>query len=138
MSPASYLTAPPRVAGASIASRKSRARAGYDRVMPFVIVSAVVSVLAFGAAAAFAVVRGLALWRGFRSFSGQLGEALDHVSQAGERASEKASTLGDGNEALTPSLERLATSRAQLSVVLAAVSDVRASLGGVTGVMPKK
>jgi hypothetical protein len=84
---------------------------------------------------AFLVLRTIALWRGFRSFSGPIAEALAAVNASAEATSLKADALAGGSERMARSLDRLARSRARLTVLTSAIAEVRAAVGGF---MPRK
>ncbi|MGH3103069.1 MAG: hypothetical protein ACRDN6_03100 [Gaiellaceae bacterium] len=101
------------------------------------LLAGLLSLLAVAAALVFATFRTLELWRTFRAVSAALGEALERVSLAGEQTARLAAAPGE-REDLGRSLGRLAVTRARFSVLLAAWSDVRASVTRVTDVYPRK
>src|SRR5713226_4989900 len=92
MSPASYLTAPPRVAGASIATHKSVASiAALGLLLWLALLLLVVSVTA---GAAFVVLRALALWRSVKSFAAALENAVTALVATAARLTAEAEALG--------------------------------------------
>jgi hypothetical protein len=113
MSPASYLTAPPRVAATMVAP-----------VVAFWITLAVLLAGILGGLA-YAVLRGFALWRNIkrtgRSFSAEtarIAEASAGIQAHLDRASASGSQLSEASA-------RLAASRAKLDVQLQAIREAR-------------
>jgi hypothetical protein len=131
MSPASYLTAPPRVAVASIARNLVASIAAM-----LVLIAILVAVTLAGIG--FIAVRGLQLWRTFKAF----GRALDDTTSALTRSLERLGTASAGASAaperLDPSLARLRVSLARLAVLRSAIQDVQDSVGRLTAVYPRK
>ena len=78
-------------------------------------------------------IRARELLRHLGAFGAVLDESLARLS-AGTTRLEEGLTPAD----LGPSLARLRASRSELAVLLAALSDVRASAGRVTGLVPRK
>ena len=104
--------------------------------MLLVLLAAIVSTVAVVAASAFAFVRTREFFRRFRAFGEALDESLGAVTAKEELIGRRVAALGPGE--LEPALERLSVSRARLSVLLAAVDDVRAAVRSVTGLRPRK
>ena len=124
MSPASYLTAPPRVAAIIVAP-----------VVAFWIALAVL-LLAVVGGIAYAVVRGIALWRQVKRTGGTLGAESARVADATadiqehlDRASASGASLGDAGE-------RLAVSRAKLDVQLQALREARQTMRRLLWFLP--
>ena len=124
MSPASYLTAPPRVAAIIVAP-----------VVAFWIALAVL-LLAVVGGIAYAVVRGIALWRQVKRTGGTLGAESARVADATadiqehlDRASASGVSLGDAGE-------RLAVSRAKLDVQLQALREARQTMRRLLWFLP--
>ena len=124
MSPASYLTAPPRVAAIIVAP-----------VVAFWIALAVL-LLAVVGGIAYAVVRGIALWRQVKRTGGTLGAESARVADATadiqehlDRASVSGASLGDAGE-------RLAVSRAKLDVQLQALREARQTMRRLLWFLP--
>ena len=82
----------------------------------------------------FAVVRARELLRRLR----ELGDALSGATATVGAATARLSDRTFETEALERSLDRLAVSRARLSVLLTAFADVRASLTRLRSVVPRK
>ena len=129
MSPASYLTAPPRVAASIVAPQ-----APEDTVVTMARMSllAWVSLLFFAVAlvgsAAYATVHGLRTWRAARALSGAVGPGLDRISRGAEHAEAHATRLSDGSVQLSLAAERLQRSLAQLDILRDAATRARATL----------
>src|SRR4051812_44143023 len=101
MSPASYLTAPPRGAGGIIAAVLSLTALAF-------LLGMVAAVAAFG----YAIAQGLRLWRDVRGFFGSFGKSMDDFGRRVDRlASHEPPELGR----LADSVERLGRSWAELS-----------------------
>jgi uncharacterized protein HemX len=90
-------------------------------------------------AVAFGVYRAvrqlLGLFRSLKALKRESTRAFEELTRATERLAERAP---DPAAKLQPALERLARDQARLNVLLAAVDDVRGSVGRVTAVYPRK
>ena len=128
MSPASYLTAPPRVAGDIIARCYSR------RMLWAVWIALGVSVLALLLGAGRAATQALRCFRALRGLRRELGDAAAALAASAERLAGHP----DAAAKLEPALARLRRSTAQLSVLTAALDDVRDSWGRIAWVYPRK
>src|SRR5262245_31731858 len=107
MSPASYLTAPPRVAKARIAER-----ARYDRGMPWwtwLSLGLLIAVVLAGTAAL--AVWGIRLWRALRDVGGATVPALETLLQRADEIDRRAAALAERSTDLDRSLVQLAESR---------------------------
>ena len=82
--------------------------------------------------------RGLALWRDLRRAAGDFADAVDGVGRSLERTSAAVAAVEDVSLRAGPSVGRLDVSLARLSVLRAAIADVRAAADRVTGVYPRK
>lgn len=95
-------------------------------------------VLAITCSVAYCAQRGWRTWRAFGSTSGQLGDALDEVTAAGEEAERKALALSSGSERLAGAVERLDRSLAELAVLRRAAGEPQALLASIRGLAPRK
>jgi hypothetical protein len=105
--------------------------------MPFWLALAV-AVLLIVASSIYVTSKGLEAFRAFKALGRNVGQELDRVTATTaqiERHLELAAASGSRLEA---SLTRLRTSRTQLNVLTSALSDVRASIDRLTGVVPRK
>ena len=127
MSPASYLTAPPRDAANMIALLVSTGKAVSVRDMVFWIALAVL-IVAVVAGIAYCVVRGLQLYRDAKRTGARITGEMERISAVTlsiERHSAKAAAAADRLHSAT---DKLALSRARLDVQLAAVREAQAQL----------
>ena len=124
MSPASYLTAPPRVAARSLAPPSSRdvdgAACSIDRVwlLAAILVWAALTI----GGIAYAVLRGLALWRSFERAGCTFGPTLAHIADAGAQIEAQMTRAQEAGERLKEQAARLQQSRARLEAQVGAVS----------------
>ena len=98
----------------------------------------VVLVAAFVGGVAFVAVRGLAAYRTLRSAGTEVADGLDRVVADADQVATKLEALAQGSARLQAALDRLRVSRARLNVLLEAVAQVRAAVGRITGVVPRK
>jgi hypothetical protein len=132
MSPASYLTAPPRVAGRSIARLASR------NVLVVLWIALGVAVVVSGTAFVSAVRVGLQAWRAFRGASRALSGALADLAVRLERFADRAGATPAHAPELEVSRDRLQASLARLGVLRAAVDEATDAAGRVTVFYPRK
>jgi hypothetical protein len=123
MSPASYLTAPPRVATGMIAP-----------LLSLVALALLVGLAAVVGSTAFAGMRAIAVWRDFRGFSHALGAELESFADSLERLA----AFQPHTERLTTSFARMEASRERLSVLTSALGRVQGQWAGLTAIYPKK
>ena len=132
MSPASYLAAPPRVAGGIVAPRSTIVHVDW----------AIYGALIFGgisvvAAAVFVVVRALQGWRTLKRFRRHLRRSLQELADKAEHTGEIVERVSDQRE-LQDSLADLRVGLAKVAVLRTAVDEVSESLTRVTAVYPRK
>jgi hypothetical protein len=87
---------------------------------------------------AFAALRGLRAYRTLRTVGGELTAGVDRVSRDADEVATKLEGLADGTGRLEAALARLSASRARLNVLLQAIAEVRAGIGRITGIVPRK
>jgi len=97
-----------------------------------------VLVVAFVGGSAFVAVRGLTAYRTVKAAGGELTAGADRVLTDAEQLATKLEGLAQGSARLGAALERLRVSRARLNVLLEAIAQVRAAVGRITGVVPRK
>ena len=124
MSPASYLTAPPRVAATIVAP-----------VVAFWIALAVLLVGILGGIA-YAVLRGLALWRQVKRANRTFGAETARIAAASAEIQEHLDRASASSALLTEATARLAVSRAKLDVQLAAIREARQTVRRVLWFLP--
>ena len=132
MSPASYLAAPPRVAGGIVAAVSTIVHVDW----------AIYGALIFGgipvlAAASFVVVRALQGWRTLKRFRRHLGRSLQELADKAEHTGEIVERVSDQRE-LENTLAHLRVGLATFAVLRTAVDEVSDSLTRVASVYPRK
>ena len=124
MSPASYLTAPPRVAATIVAP-----------VVAFWIALAVLLVGILGGIA-YAVLRGLALWRQVKRANRTFGAETARIAEASAEIQEHLDRASASSALLTEATARLAVSRAKLDVQLQALREARQTMRRLLWFLP--
>jgi hypothetical protein len=90
------------------------------------------------ASIAYAVVKGLEAYRTAKRLLSTAGEDLDRITRASAEIELHLQAAATSGTRLDASLTRLSTSRARLNVLTSALADVRAAVGRVTSVVPRK
>ena len=123
MSPASYLTAPPRDAVTIVAP---------------VVVWIALALLAAGVVAGivYAVVRGLALWRLIKRTGSSFSAESDRIAETSAQMQVHLDRASASGARLAGATERLATSRARLDVQLQAVREARHTMRRLLWFLP--
>ena len=147
MSPASYLTAPPRVALLSIAPECSpkwlapglRAPriASIDGVNAFWAALALL-VVAFVAGAVFVIVRALATKRALKSLRSALGVELERIAKSGERTTSELDAATQAFERLQASLIRFRIAYTRIRLVKGVLAEAEAVLARARAFVPSK
>ena len=123
MSPASYLTAPPRVAASIVAKVSSECGVASIAAVTLFWLAFAVSVLPVLASAVFVTLRGVEAFRAFKQLGGRAGSGLARI-EAGTAELERRLSLAEQRGArLEDSLVRLRRSRAELTVLTAALDE---------------
>ncbi len=137
MSPASYLTAPPRVA-APIVALSLRQPSTIASMWDWAIWGALIfAALAGTAAFALLLKRALGAWRDVKDARRDVVRRLDDISAKVEATAERVAAAGDTAE-LQESVGRLRVSLAQLAVLRATLDDAHDTVGRVTAYLPRK
>ena len=127
MSPASYLTAPPRDATSIVALSSGAVRACTVAGMAFWGALALFfAALLVGLA--YVVVRGLALWRLAKRTGNTFTSELDRISLVSGQIDSELAKASASAERLQNANGRLSVSRARLDVQLAAIREARAQV----------
>ena len=123
MSPASYLTAPPRDAVTIVAP---------------VVVWIALALLAVGVVAGivYAVVRGLALWREIKRTGSSFSAESERIAETSAQMQVHLDRASASGTRLAGATERLATSRARLEVQLQAVREARHTMRRLLWFLP--
>ena len=106
--------------------------------MPLFWLSLAFAVVATVASLVFATLRGLRLFREIRQLSRFMDTELEQISESSESIERHLSLAAASGERLEASLARLHAARARLNVLMSAIADVRATVGRVTAVVPRK
>src|SRR2546423_4600818 len=139
MSPASYLTAPPRDAASILAPSEHGGTVVTMAAMALLAwISLLFLIVALAGSITVAVVRGLRAWRAFRAFSGTASSALDGVLATAAEAERHAVSLTEGSARLAAAVARLQESLAHSAVLRSAAADARASLLSFRSALPRK
>ena len=86
----------------------------------------------------YVTLRGLEAFRAFKALSRRLGAELDRIETASGEVERHLALAAESGTQLEASLARLRASRARLNVLTSALADVRAAVGRVTAVYPRK
>lgn len=86
----------------------------------------------------YATLKGLEVFRAAKGLLRASGEELDRVTRSTAEIELHLQAATTSGSALSGSLLRLHASRARLAVLTAAIGDVRALVGRITGVVPRK
>jgi hypothetical protein len=97
-----------------------------------------VALLLLAGSVLYITVTGLAVFRDFKRLSRELGRGLERISTETGRIEGHLALAAESGTRLDASLTRLRASRARLNVLTSALADVRAAVGRVTSVYPKK
>ena len=133
MSPASYLTAPPRVAAAIVAPLVTIVPMWNWAIWGALILAALAGVGALALLAA----RSVKAWRDLQEARRDVVHGLGELQASGEAVAAKLEAAGDTAE-LQESLGRLRVSLARLAVLRAALGEAQETFGRVTAVVPRK
>jgi hypothetical protein len=97
-----------------------------------------VAVVLVVASAIFLTLRGLEAFRALKQLGRSVGGELDRINVATGEIELHLARAAESGTKLESSLARLQASRAQLNVLTSAIADVRAAVGRVTAVVPRK
>ncbi len=106
--------------------------------MPLFWLALAVAIVAVIASSIYVTRKGLEAFRGAKRLSGTVSTELERIEQASGQIEEHLARAEASSSKLEAELERLRRSRAQLNVLTSAIDDVRASIGRVTAVYPRK
>jgi hypothetical protein len=132
MSPASYLAAPPRVAGGIVAPVSTIVHVDWP-----IYGALVFGGIALVAAASLLAVRALQGWRTLKRFRRHLGRSLHDLAAKAEHTGEIVERVSDQRE-LEDTLAQLRLTLAKFAVLRAAADEVTQSLTRVRAVYPRK
>ena len=106
--------------------------------MPFFWLALTVAVAAVLASAIYLTLKGLEAFRAFKRLTRSLTAGLERIERASGDVERHLALASESGSRLESELGHLRRSRARLNVLLSAIADVRASVGRVTAVYPRK
>ena len=106
--------------------------------MAFVWLALAVSVVPVVAATTLTTLRGIELFRTFRALGQGVGSEVSSIERKAGLIEGHLTAASRSGDALSAAAARLAVSRARLNVLLSALADARAAVGGLTGLVPRK
>jgi tRNA threonylcarbamoyladenosine modification (KEOPS) complex Cgi121 subunit len=106
--------------------------------MPIFWLSLIFALVLTVAAAIYATLKGLEAFRAFKRLGGAIGSELSRIEAATGQIERHLELAAESGTTLEASLARLRASRARLNVLTSALADVRAAVGRVTAVVPRK
>jgi len=106
--------------------------------MPIFWLALIIALVLTVASAIYLTLQGLEAFRAFKRLGRRLGGELDKITTASGEIERHLALAAESGTQLEASLARLRSSRAQLNVLTSALADVRAAVGRVTGLVPRK
>ena len=106
--------------------------------MPFLWLAGAVAIVSVAASAVYLTLKGLEAFRTFKAVAGSVSGELDRIERASGEIERHLALASESGSRLESELAQLRRSRARLNVLTSAIADVRASLGRVTAVYPRK
>ena len=106
--------------------------------MPIFWVALILALVLTVGSAIYVTLQGLEAFRAFKRLSRGVGSELDRITTASDEIERHLALAAESGTQLEASLARLRSSRARLNVLTSALADVRAAVGRVTGVVPRK
>ena len=106
--------------------------------MPFLWLAGAVAIVSVAASATYLTLKGLEAFRTFKAVAGSVSGELDRIERASGEIERHLALASESGGRLEAELAQLRRSRARLNVLTSALADVRASVGRVTAVYPRK
>lgn len=106
--------------------------------MPVFWMALIVALVLTVASATYVTLQGLEAFRAFKQLGRVVGGELDRLATASGEIERQLALAAQSGTQLEASLARLHSSRARLNVLTSAIADVRAAVGRITGVVPRK
>ena len=97
-----------------------------------------VALLLVIASSVYVTTKGLTAFRDFKRLGREIGSELDRIASETGRIEGHLALAAESGTRLDASVKRLSASRARLNVLTSALADVRASVGRITAVYPRK
>ncbi len=106
--------------------------------MPLFWLALAVAVVSTIASSIYVTLKGLEAFRAFKALSRNVSGGLERIEQTTGQIERRLSLAAESGTRLESELGQLRRSRARLDVLTSALADVRASVGRVTSVYPRK
>ena len=106
--------------------------------MPIFWLALIFALVLTVAAVIYATLKGLEAFRAFKRLGRTVGGELDRIAAATDGIERHLALAAESGTKLEASLTRLRASRARLNVLTSALADVRAAVGRITAVVPRK
>jgi hypothetical protein len=106
--------------------------------MPIIWIALALALVLIVASVIYSTRRGLEAFRAFKRLGRNLAQELDRIAVASGEVERHLALAAASGTQLEASLTRLRASRARLNVLTSALADVRAAVGRVTAVVPRK
>ncbi len=106
--------------------------------MPLFWLSLAVALVAVIASAIYVTLKGLEAFRAFKGLSRNVTSEIARIEQASGQIERHLALASESSARLDSELADLRRSRARLNVLTSAIDDVRASVGRLTAVYPRK
>jgi hypothetical protein len=106
--------------------------------MPLFWLAVAVAVVAVVASAIYVTLKGLEAFRAFKALARSATSELERIDRASGEIERHLALAAESSTRLDAELAQLRRSRARLNVLTSAIADVRASVGRVTAVYPRK
>jgi hypothetical protein len=106
--------------------------------MPIFWLALIFALVLTVAAAIYATLKGFEAFRAFKGLGGVVGDELSRIETATGKIERHLELAAESGTRLEASLTRLRVSRARMNVLTSALADVRAAVGRVTAVVPRK
>jgi hypothetical protein len=106
--------------------------------MPIVLLALIIALFLTVASAVYLTTQGLDAFRAFKQLGRVAGDEVDRIAATAGEIERHLALAAESGTQFEASLARLRRSRARLNVLTSAIADVRAAVGRVTGVVPRK
>ena len=106
--------------------------------MPLLWLALAIAVVAVIASALSLTLKGLEAFRAFKALGRAVTEGVERIERASGEIERHLTLASESGSRLDAELAQLRRSRARLHVLTSAIDDVRASVGRITSVYPRK
>ena len=106
--------------------------------MPLFWLAIAIALVAVIASALYLTRKGLEAFRAFKTLSRSVTGEIERIERASGEIERHLALAAESGSRLDAELAQLRRSRARLNVLTSAIDDVRASVGRVTSVYPRK